>query len=85
MICNEPVSALDVSIQCQILNLLMRLQGALGLSYRFIAPDLSVVRHISDGVAVMYLCVVVKEGPADKISANPVHPDTKALLSAVQV
>lgn len=83
IIADEPVSALDVSVQSQVLNIMDELQEEMGLSYLFIAHDLSVVKHVSDYICVMYLGHILEQGPADAIYENPQHPYTQSLISAI--
>lgn len=85
IICDEPISALDVSIQAQIINLLKEIQDEMGISYLFVAHDLSMVNYISHRIGVMYLGHLVEEGDADEVYSNPIHPYTKALLSAIPI
>ena len=85
IVCDEPISALDVSIQAQILNLMMDLQDSMGLTYMFVTHNLSVIKHISDNIAVMYLGQCVELAPTEELFAHPEHPYTKALLNAIPI
>jgi oligopeptide/dipeptide ABC transporter ATP-binding protein len=85
IVCDEPIAALDVSIQAQVVNLLEDLQKSLGLTYLFISHDLSMIRHIADRVAIMYLGKIMELGSRDQLYGDPLHPYTRALLSAVPI
>ena len=85
IVCDEPISALDVSIQAQVVNVLEDLQQELGLTYLFVAHDLSMVRHISDRIGVMYLGKIVESGDSDEVYDNPCHPYTRALLASIPI
>lgn len=85
LLCDEPISALDVSIQAQVVNVLEDLQQELGLTYLFVAHDLSMVRHISEPVGVMYLGKIVESGDSDEVYDNPCHPYTQALLASIPI
>lgn len=85
IVCDEPISALDVSIQAQVINMLKRLQEEMGLTYLFIAHDLSVVKYISDRIIVMYLGSIVEQADSDELYQNPLHPYTKGLLSSIPI
>jgi oligopeptide transport system ATP-binding protein len=85
VICDEPISALDVSIQAQVVNMLEDLQDQMGLTYLFIAHDLSMVKHISDRIGVMYLGMLAEMAGSEELYCNPIHPYTKALLSSIPV
>ena len=85
LLCDEPISALDVSIQAQVVNVLEDLQQELGLTYLFVAHDLSMVRHISDRIGVMYLGKIVESGDSDEVYDNPCHPYTRALLASIPI